>query len=221
MRIYEFEQYTPDWWAIRRGVPTASDFHNILTAAKGEPSKSQMPYICKLIADRLSWNYGEVEEHVSAAMQKGSDTEPEARKWYELERDLDVKQVGFCISDCGRFGCSPDGLIGEDGGLELKCPQPHTHVQWLIDKELPADHKQQVHGQLIVTGRKWWDFMSYAAGLPPLLVRIVPDEYTEKLRAALDPFWSLYQETFDSLGLEAMEPPRNENAELTEAEIYF
>lgn len=216
MRIIDGPQYDANWWALRRGVPSASEFHNIITAAKGEPSKSQLPYICRLIADKLSLSYGEVEEHVSAAMAKGSETEPEARRWYSFQHDVDVREVCMCFSECGRFSCSPDGLIGEDGVLELKCPLPHTHVAWLLDNKLPDDHKQQVHGQLVVTGRKYVDFMSYAPGIPPFLIRVEPDEYTDKLRGALEPFWTLYQDTLASIGTFAGETPSNE---LTEAEM--
>lgn len=193
MTVYDCPQYSDEWWALRRGVPTASEFGCIITPAKGELSKQAETYACRLIADKYDAFYGRPEEYVSAAMKNGSIMEPEARRFYEFERDVDVRQVGFCLTDDGRFGCSPDGLVGDDGGLELKTPQPHTHVKYLLDGVLPLDYRPQVHGAMAVTGRDWWDFMSYSAGLPKLLVRVERDDYTKRLQDALEEFWPLYQ----------------------------
>lgn len=199
MKCYDFEQYSMQWWAIRRGVPTASMFGKIITPAKGELSKQADDYIHQLIADQYDPEYGEVEDYVSAAMRNGTQMEPEARRFYEFERDCTVDEVGFCIDDDGRFGCSPDGLVGGDGGLELKSPLAKTHIAYLIADELPDAYKPQVHGSLVVTGREWWDFMSYVPGFPPLLIRVEPDEYTEKVRKALDDFWPRYQEALEKV----------------------
>ncbi len=94
-----------------------------------------------------------------------------------------VQEVGFCVSDCGRFGCSPDGLVGEDGLVEIKCPIISTHVEYLLKckDECPTDYFQQTQGQILVTGRKWVDFVSYFPGLPPLIVREEPNEVFQKL----------------------------------------
>lgn len=216
MRIIEGQQYHDEWWRVRRGVPTASEFSNIITAVKGEPSKAQLGYACKLIADTYSPSYGPSDTFVSAAMKNGIETEPEARSCYALVADYDVHEVCFCLTDDGRFGCSPDGLVGNEGVLELKCPQPHTMVEWLLIGSLPDDYKQQVHGHLIVTGRKWCDFMAYSPGLPNLCVRVEPDGYTDKLRDALKGFWTLYQDTLKKLNLTA---PVTENGELSEDEM--
>lgn len=199
MKRYDFDQYSPDWWRVRRGVPTSSCFDKIVTPAKGELSKQADGYIHQLIAEQFDPEYGVVEDYVSAAMRAGTIMEPEARRYYEFERGVDVEQVGFCLSDDGRFGCSPDGLCGDDGALELKCPQPHTQVAYLLANELPQAYAPQVHGQLIVTGRKWVDFMAYSPGFPPLLIRVEPDDYTEKVRKALDDFWPRYQDALNKV----------------------
>ncbi len=174
-----------------------------MTPAKRQYSAQARKYACELIADAselippyFSGRGGPVR---NSEMQYGVDTEPEARRWYALERDTDVKQVGFCLSDDLRFGCSPDGLVGEDGGLELKCPLLKTHAEYLDDGGLPLEYVPQVHGSLIVTGRKWWDFMSYAPGLKPLLIRVFPDDFTEALRKCLDRFWTEYIQLIDKL----------------------
>lgn len=193
MKSFNFEQYSEQWWEIRRGVPTASRFHKIITPKTGKLSASADELICELVAERVQPGPVEPDRPINRAMEHGIQTEDEARGWYEFDRDAKVQQVGFCLSDCGRFGCSPDGLIGDDGGLELKCPELRTQVRYLLDGGLPDEYKAQVHGSLIVTGRQWWDFVSYAPGLPQHVVRVVPDSYTELLRAALDQFWERYQ----------------------------
>jgi hypothetical protein len=193
MRIFDFPQYSDEWWAIRRGVPSASCADQLITPAKGEPSKSMVGYAHQLIADTFDGDYGKVSEFATAAMLNGTIMEPEARRFYEFERECDARQVGFCLDDDGRFGCSPDSLVGEDGVLELKNPTAKTHVGYLLNGGLPDAYKPQVHFQLIVTGRAWCDFMSYRPGFPKLLVRVEPDAFTEKLRAAMAEFWPMYQ----------------------------
>ena len=218
MRVIEGPQYTDEWWRVRRGIPTASEFGAIITPAKGEMSKQAIGYVCQLIADRYDPAYGMQEDYVSAAMKNGTDAEPDARRTYEMLRDVDVHEVCFCVTDDGRIGASPDGLVGDDGVLELKCPQPKTQVQYLVGGELPAAYRPQVHGHLVVTGRAWCDFMSYSPGLPPLLLRVTPDDYTAKLRAALAEFLELYDETLQSLDLP--DPPKPaEREEITNDDL--
>ena len=206
MKIHHCIQKSPEWWELRRGIPTASDFDKIMQPVKCKPSASQVPYICQLIADRICLTppfFTEREGH-TAAMRNGENLEPAARSWYELESGFEIEQVGFCTTDDGRLGCSPDGLVkwGDQykGGLELKCPELKTHMAYLLDGSgLPSEYGPQVHGQLIVTGLPFVDFMSYAPGAPPLLVRVEPDDYTEKLRAALEEFWGRYQTAWEKV----------------------
>ena len=195
MKIIECVQYSPDWWEARRGIPTASSFDKIMTPKTMKLSESCMDYIYQLIADSIHFDPNMLTERpMTAAMRNGSECEPEARNYYAFDREMKVQQVGFCLSDDGKFGCSPDGLVGDAGLLELKCPQPHTHVKYLHLGELPNEYKAQVHGQLIVTGREWCDFMSYCPGFDPFIVRVTPDPFTETLRAVLDMFWQRFQE---------------------------
>ena len=194
MKTFDFAQGSDDWWRVRRGVPTSSEFSNIMTPKKCELAAAAKTYINKLIGDRYDPHYGQVDEYASLAMRNGIIAEPQARTWYEITHGVDVQQVGFCLTDDGRIGCSPDGLVGEDGGCELKRPEAKTHIGYLLAGEVvPDDYKCQVHGSLIVTGRQWWDFISY--GQPrSLVVRVYPDEYTEKLRKCLDQFLEMYAE---------------------------
>lgn len=197
MREIECIQGSPEWWEARRGVPTASEFDRILTPIKQKGSAGQDAYIDSLIGDakdmRPNWFS---DRPVTKDMEHGTNSEPQAREWYEFEKGIPVRQVGFVTTDDGRFGCSPDGLIDPDGGLELKCPKPSTHVGYLREGTLPDKYKPQVHGCLIVTGRLWWDFLSYAPGLKPLLVRVYPDEFTKRLRQELERFDEKLKETF-------------------------
>lgn len=198
MKVFKFQQYSTQWHETRRGVPTASEFHNLITPVKGEPTKGSTSdgYIFQLIGDLYDDNYGIVDDYISATMKNGITYEPQARAWYSFDQDVKCEQVGFLMTDDGRFGCSPDSLVGNDGGLEIKCPLAKTQARYLIENILPPEYKAQVHGSLIVSGRAWWDFISYcpdAPRMPKLRIRVEPDEYTEKLREALDVFWDRYQ----------------------------
>lgn len=193
VQIFDCLQYSPEWWVVRRGIPTASNFGRIMTPKKMELSSQADDYIAELIADRVQLAAPVTMDHpMSRDMANGMNMEPEARRWYAMKADVDVRQVGFCLTADGRFGCSPDGLIGTDGGLELKCPAHKTQVKYLLAGTLPEEYKCQVHGSLIVTGRAYWDFVSYCPGLAPLWLRIEPDGFTAKLRSALDQFHGRY-----------------------------
>ena len=195
MKIIDVTQGSYEWLLARRGIPTASEFDCILTAKTMKYSAAAKAYIHQLIADLADPYYGQVEDFVSAAMKNGMQMEPSARKWYEFDRDCKVEQVGFITTDDGRMGYSPDSLIGEDGLLELKCPELKTHVGYLLDPTKMVDaYRHQCHGGLIVTGRKWIDLASYSEALPPVVVRVEPDEYTDALKEALVTFWDEYQD---------------------------
>jgi hypothetical protein len=201
-REFHCEQLSTDWWQLRRGIPTASAFGRILTPAKGEPSAQQDDYIAELISERSEFRPPYVVPSggfTTDEMAEGLRREPEARSWYALQTDGEVRQVGFVLSACGRFGCSPDALVGDDGVLELKNPAAKTHVRYLMRGGLPVEYRCQVHGALIVTGRRFVDFCSYSPGLAPLLVRVTADEFTEKLRAELEAFDWKYRATLDKI----------------------
>lgn len=179
MKLLAFEQRSVEWYQARKGIPTASNFDRIVTS-DGKPSKQRQQYLYELAGEKLGGITD--ESYQSFAMLQGIEKEAEARALYELLNDS-VQQVGLCLSDCGRFGCSPDGLIGEHGGVEIKCPLIHTHVEYLVSckEEMPTKYFQQVQGSIFVTGRKWWDFVSYFPGLPPLIIREEPNETFQRL----------------------------------------
>ena len=173
MKICNHEQGSPEWFEARLGIPSASMFSKIVTT-KGVWSTQADSYINQLVAERLT---GEREEiYQSHHMIRGTELEPEARDMYCLLKDVEVQEVGFCLHDTLKAGCSPDGLIGEDGGLEIKAPAPATHVEYLRGGVLPSRYKQQVMGCLWITQREWWDFVSYHPNMKPLIVRVERDE---------------------------------------------
>jgi hypothetical protein len=193
MQIIECVQGSEEWAVARRGVPSASNFDKIITPAKGELSKSAIDYACTLIAETIvPPNYWIGQEFQTGPMANGTRTEREARNFLELQLDTDIRQVGFVLTDDNRFGASPDGLIDPDRGVELKCPEHKQQIRYLIDGVLPIAYRPQVHGNMLVTGRNEWIFMSYAVGLPPVIVTVKADEYTLKLAEALESFWQLY-----------------------------
>lgn len=188
MKVFRFAQYSEEYWQAKKGLPSASNFHRIITPAKWEYATGAYTYACELVAQYYDYNYGMHDEFSTAAMRNGTIIEPEARRAYEFYSGRDVEQVGLCISDCNRFCCSPDGLVGDEGGIELKHPTAATQVKWLLAGVVPPDHLAQCHGFLLVTKRKWIDFLSFYPGMPQLIVRVEPDEKTVKLAEALETF---------------------------------
>lgn len=197
MKIIDVEQNSPEWFAVRCGVPSASNFDKLITT-KGEPSKQAQKYLYALAAEKLS---GIKEEGFqSKAMLKGIETEAEAVAYYELTRGVDVQPVGFVLHESERYGASPDRLVGSEGLLELKCPLPSSHVSYLLENNLYQDYMQQVQGQLLVTGRKWCDLMSYSRGLKPLIVRVERDEaFLSKLQSIIETFCNELEKTVEKI----------------------
>ena len=186
MKILDFEQNSDEWYAARRGIPTASEFSNIITPKTGVLSKSADPYIAELLAELVC-----PDEATFAGNQwteRGKALEDEARNWYEFQYEVAVEQVGIILRDDEMAAASPDGLIGIHSGLEIKCPAPKTHVAWLMAGQLPDEHRPQIHGNILLSEREQWEFVSYCPGFEPLVVTVCRDDYTEKLSNALDTF---------------------------------
>ncbi len=200
------EQGTQEWMDHRRGVATASRFSNILTP-KGALSTQAVGYRYELLAEWLS---GETDTgFVSPAMLRGVELEPSAVAWYEFLTDVKVDRVGFCFLDEVRLvGCSPDGLVGKDGGIEIKCPGGKAHMEFLLTGEVPSQYIPQVQGNMWVTGRQWWDFISYHDKLPPAKVRVARDhEYIGLMASAIDLFVDDYSRDRETLIEMGHQPP--------------
>jgi hypothetical protein len=210
---HNVEQGSDFWFELRKGIPTASNFGRILTPKTMKVSASGIKYAQELVGERLCKIPPEgVESATTRAMKWGTLCEQQARAFYCMDVGQDVFNGGFCLSDDGRFGASPDALIGlklpgehsdfasTEGCLELKCPQAGTQIEYLCAGVLPDDYKCQVHGQLIVTGAKWVDFLSYCPGLPEFKIRVEPDAFTDALRKALDTWYRDFEALCERFG---------------------
>ena len=193
MKVIECPQRSNSWFQARLGIPTSSAFDKIVTST-GEPSKQAQGYLYTLAAERIA---GIAElSYSSGAMAEGERREEESRMVYAMLREVEVSEVGFCLSDCGRYGCSPDGLIGSDGLVELKNPIGKTQIEYLLKAKLPTAYVQQVQGQLLVTGRSFCDFVGYYPGLPTLIVRV---ERNKMFLAALEVQLETFCDALDEL----------------------
>lgn len=186
------EQRTDEWFAARLGKATASSFHKILATLKsGAESADRRNYRVQLVLERLT---GQRQESFSnAAMQWGTEHEEFARLAYVMETENFVEETGFVDHITLMAGCSPDGLVGDDGLVEIKCPTSATHKDTLISGAMPSEYIPQVQGQLWITGREWCDFVSYdprfPEGLQLFIQRIQRDEtYIKKLENEVSRF---------------------------------
>ena len=195
MEISNCIQGSDEWFKIRCGVPSSSNFDKIVTT-KGEPSKQAEKYGYKLAGEAIA---GKAEEtYKNSAMERGTILEDEAHQLYQIVNDVEVEQVGFCKLE--GFGCSPDGLVGDKGMLEIKCPMMATHVEYLLKGKMPTAYFQQVQGQLLVMGREWCDFMSYYPGIKPFTIRVERDEkFLALLKAELSAFCVKLEETINKI----------------------
>lgn len=173
------EQRTPEWFAARAGCVTGSAVANVLAKIKTGEAATRRNYRMKLAVERLT-NKPQESGFKNEAMQWGIDQEPFARSAYESEMGLMVVEKGFIRVVDEYIGFSPDGFVGDDGLLEIKCPNSATHFEWLESKDVPAEHIPQIQFGLWVTGRKWCDFVSYDSRFPEpmqlFIVRVVRDE---------------------------------------------
>ncbi len=180
MITIDYPQGSDECFLAKLGIPSASQFGKIITPAKLEPSRSADTYINELVAE---WLRGKHEESFQSSwMGRGLEIEEEARDFYAFHTGVEVTQVGFCIEDAKRYGCSPDGLIGDDGGLEIKCCSPGVHTGYLIENKVPTEHRLQIIGSLLVTGRKWWDFLAYHPDIKSLIVRTYKKDVEDDLK---------------------------------------
>jgi len=156
------EQGTEEWHLERLGKVTASKIADVMM----KPTTAGFQnYRAQLVCERLTGT--PTESFTSAAMQHGTDTEPRARAFYEMEAGVDVEQVGFIDHpSLGMTGASPDGLVGKTGLIEIKCPQPATHIKTLMGGNIDRKYFLQMQWQMVCTGRDWCDFVSFCPSLP-------------------------------------------------------
>ena len=168
----DIEQGSAEWFAIRCGKVTASRVADIIATTKSGYSASRANYEAQLICEILTGK--PAESFTNSAMQWGTDTEPLARAQYELKSGNMVDQIGFVSHPMiDQSGASPDGFIGTDGLIEIKCPNTSTHLDTLLNQTVPSKYITQIQWQLACTQRKWCDFVSYDTRLPENLALFI------------------------------------------------
>lgn len=182
MILHECVQGSSEWLRLRMGKPTASEFHRIVTPT-GKVSSQSSDYVNELLGELILGRPLDAESY--PWMDRGKALEEEARRFYQFERDAELQFVGFCTTDDGLIGASPDALSGAAGLVEIKCPAPGTHVGYLLDSARGADSKYmpQLQGQLFVTEREWVDIISYHPEMPAAIIRVTRDEKFIKVLA--------------------------------------
>lgn len=177
MQIVNLEQGSQEWLEFRLGMATASNFDNLITST-GKESTSLEKYALKLASEKLLIN--PEPSYKNEAMQRGNELEPLARERYQQFTLSSVDQVGMIVSDCGNYGYSPDGLVGEDGLIEIKCPMAPNHIKNLLSKQVPSEYYAQCQGGLFLSNKKWIDFISYHPDFKEpndlLIIRLERDE---------------------------------------------
>lgn len=195
MQIIECDQGSEEWFAARAGIPTASEFHTVMAIGpKGGKSVTRVAYLNKLAGEILT---GEpMASYSNGDMERGKLMEDEARDLYSFQNDIEPQRIGFVRN--GEKGASPDSLLGDKGGLEIKSAAAHIQIARLLDGELPSEHKAQVHGNMWVCEREWWDFVSYCPKLPLLIKRVFRDEvYIKSIALAVELFNVELQQTVE------------------------
>lgn len=159
------EQGTTEWFEARLGKVTASRVVDVIAQTKTGYSASRANYMAQLVVERIT---GKVEESYSnAAMAWGTEHEPMARAEYEIKRGVMVNEIGFVPHPViENSGASPDGLVGDKGLIEIKCPNTATHIETILTREIPKKYMCQMYWQMACTGREWCDFVSYDPRMP-------------------------------------------------------
>jgi putative phage-type endonuclease len=174
--IEMMDQGSEEWFTIRIGKVTASRVADVIAKTKTGYSATRDNYMAQLVCERLTGQKG--DSFSNAAMQHGTETEPLARLSYEVTQNVLVDEVGFVPHPSIEMaGASPDGLVGDDGLLEIKCPNTATHIETLLSQIVPGKYNTQMQFQMACTGRQWCDFVSFDNRLPEelqLFVKRVP-----------------------------------------------
>lgn len=197
------EQGTPEWFAQRMGKVTASRISDIIAKTKTGVAASRGNYLAQLVAERLTGQTA--DSFKSGAMQHGTETEPQARMAYEAETGLMVSEVAMIEHPTiAMSGASPDGLVGEDGLVEIKCPNTSTHIATLLADKAPSGYIPQMQWQMACTGRQWVDFVSFDPRMPEdmqLFIKRVPRDNAliSEYEAEVVKFLAEVQDTVDKL----------------------
>ena len=188
MRAIACEQGSPEWFAARTGVCTASRYKDAMATLKsGAPAKERLDYMAELAIERITGSLA--DKFVNDAMKRGTQLEPEARQQYSAETGELVQEFGFALHDTLALGCSPDGLVGDAGIIEIKCPVNAYKLAELMSGRGADEYMPQIQGNLWILGREWCDLVPYHPALPLRPIRVKRDEaYISKMADALSGF---------------------------------
>jgi hypothetical protein len=192
METHPVEQYSDEWWALRRGRLTSSQADTLLTPT-GKLSTQYKSTLCRNLALMLGWQEQDQDAFSTVWTDRGSALEQEALNWLAVDRGIEGDKVGFITNDSvylGLVGDSPDAIYrGAHGSwcpIEIKCPMPATHIKYLLEGTLPKEYQAQVNFHMAVMGSDEGTFMSYMPGCEPLIVTIERTKYTNAMENAID-----------------------------------
>lgn len=189
MIIHDVVQGSAEWAKLRAGMPTASQFHRIITPQKGELSKSAEPYMCFLLAEMMMGR--PIDPPSTSWMERGSELEQEAADLFAFQNDVELCKIGFATNDEETMGCSPDRGIVEDPttGVEIKVPKPEEHARYLIVGGIDRDHWVQVQGQMYIMDWQAVKIVSHHPEMPQAVVHVKRDEiFIGKLKPIMASF---------------------------------
>lgn len=194
--IDNIDQLTEEWFRRRCGSLGGSSIKNALAGGQG---KTRQTLIYQLASELVTCEKTQIKQ--TEAMKIGIEREEEARQLFEFVQGVKVDTVALVTNDMfPGCHCSPDGLIGDDSGLEIKCPNAATHARYLCEGKLPAEYKHQVQFSMMITGREQWWFMSYYPGMKPFILPVgVDNSYLETIREKIDIFVKEVIETHERL----------------------
>lgn len=199
MKIHDVKQNSPEWLALRLGVVTASEMDALVTPLwKLRTGEGVETFLYRKVCEKaIGWM---PEQFGGYFVDNGHMAEKVALPWYNFTFNAEARTVGFVTSDDGKIGCSPDALIGDEGGMEIKYPAPPTHLKYLMKNEVPPEYRAQVHFSMLVTGRPWWKFVSFSTQLDPLVVHVDRDEKIQAvLREAVDAFFERFDPIYTKI----------------------
>lgn len=189
MKIHrDIAQGSVDWELLRAGKVTASEMDSLITPlGKIRSGEGVKTYLTKKVAE--IWLGGPLPSANFWDGEQGQFLEEIAKPAFTLQTGMEIENVAFISSDDERAGCSPDGILGDSLGLELKCPHIETHIRYLLDGKLPPDYIAQVQGSMFVTGFKQWKFCSFRRNFPLFILTIDRDEeFCDSLGEAISLF---------------------------------